>query len=166
MQSDRIGPILPGGPVDGCFMRLTNLADHAVVVMRAASRHCGQRLAGQAPVRMTATTLARETGLPLPTVQKLVSVLTRAGLMVGARGTGGGVRLARPPAAITLADIIEAVEGPIAMTQCAGPRDQPDAQPCRIEADCQLKPHWGAVNAQVRGVFSQVTLASLAAEFA
>ncbi len=93
-------------------MRLSSLADYAVVMMAAAARHCG------ATGRLNATLLAQETGLPLPTVQKLVSRLSAAGLIESARGTGGGFRLARPPAAISIADIVEAVEGPIALTAC------------------------------------------------
>jgi Rrf2 family protein len=92
-------------------MRLSSLADYAVVMMGAAARHCG----GQ---RTSATELAAETGIPLPTAQKLVSLLTRAGLLKSVRGQGGGIKLARPSAAISLADIIEAIEGPIAMTNC------------------------------------------------
>ena len=93
-------------------MRLSSFADYAVVMMSAAARRCGG--AG----RLNATVLSEETGVPLPTAQKLVSRLSAAGLIESARGTGGGFRLARPAAAISLADIIEAVEGPIAMTSC------------------------------------------------
>ncbi|MEY4671058.1 MAG: hypothetical protein RLZZ415_937, partial [Pseudomonadota bacterium] len=92
-------------------MRLSSMADYAVVTMSAAARHCGG-------MRVSAAELAAETGLPVPTVQKLVSRLTSAGLLRSTRGVGGGLKLARPAAAISLADIIEAVEGPIALTQC------------------------------------------------
>ena len=92
-------------------MRLSSLADYAVVMMTACARHCGG-------TRINAGQLAEETGIPLPTVQKLVSRLTSAGLLRSTRGVGGGLKLARPAAAISLADIIEAVEGPIALTQC------------------------------------------------
>ena len=85
-------------------MRLTAQADYAVVMMSAAARHCG--VSG----RLNATILAEETGLPLPTVQKLVSRLSAAGLIESTRGTGGGFRLSRPPASISLADIVEAIE--------------------------------------------------------
>jgi len=89
-------------------MRLSNMADYAVVTMSAAARHCGGS-------RVSAAQLAEETGLPAPTVQKLVSRLTAAGLLRSSRGAGGGLKLARPAAAITLADIIEAVEGHMAL---------------------------------------------------
>lgn len=133
-------------------MRLSSLADYAVVMMSAAARHCGG--AG----RMNATALADETGLPLPTVQKLVSKLSAAGLIESQRGTGGGFRLSRPPAAISLADIVEAIEGPIAMTACV----DHGAHDCCIEAACRVKPHWNAVNGAVRGALAGVSLASLA----
>lgn len=131
-------------------MRLSAQADYAVVMMRAAARQCGS-------VRLNATLLAAETGLPLPTVQKLVSRLSAAGLIESSRGTGGGFRLARPPAAITLADIVEAIEGPIAMTQCvdSGRHD------CAIEGSCEVRPHWNAVNGAVRGALAGITLSNL-----
>lgn len=132
-------------------MRLSSLADYAVVMMSAAARHCG----GLA--RLNATVLAEETGVPLPTAQKLVSRLSAAGLLESARGTGGGFRLSRPAAAISLADIIEAVEGPIAMTACIDGA----TQDCCIEESCKVKPHWSVVNGAVRGALAGVSLASL-----
>lgn len=132
-------------------MRLSSLADYAVVMMAAAARKCG------ASCRLNATTLAEETGLPLPTVQKLVSKLSAAGLIESTRGTGGGFRLSRPPAAITVADIVEAIEGPIALTACvdSGKHD------CCVEQSCKVKPHWNAVNGAVKGALAGVSLASL-----
>ena len=137
-------------------MRLSSLTDYAVVLLSAAARHCG----GLA--RMNATRLAEEAGVPLPTAQKLVSRLAAAGLIDSTRGTGGGIRLSRPPATITLADIVEAVEGPIAMTACVDAGDHD----CGIAGNCRVKPHWNAVNRAVRGALAGVTLATLAAEAA
>jgi FeS assembly SUF system regulator len=134
-------------------MKLSVLTDYAVLLLSAAARHCG------GVARMNATRLAEETGVPLPTAQKLVSRLSAAGLIDSVRGTGGGVRLARPPSAITLADIVEAVEGPIAMTACVDAGDHD----CAIEGNCRVKPHWNAVNDAVRGALAGVTLASLSA---
>ncbi|MDF7773693.1 SUF system Fe-S cluster assembly regulator [Sphingomonas sp. AOB5] len=132
-------------------MRLSAQTDYAVVMLAAAARHCG--VSG----RLNATLLADETGLPLPTVQKLVSHLSRAGLIESTRGTGGGFRLARPPAAISLADIVEAIEGPIALTACV----DGGKQDCCIDQTCRVKPHWNNVNGAVRGALAGVTLASL-----
>jgi FeS assembly SUF system regulator len=130
-------------------MRLSNLADYAVVMLAAAVRKDGARL--------SATCLAEETGVPLPTAQKLVGRLAAAGLIVSSRGTGGGFRLSRCAAEISLADIVEAVEGPIAMTACveAGKHD------CGVEQTCRVRPHWDAVNSAMRGALAGVSLESL-----
>lgn len=131
-------------------MRLTSLADYAVVMMAAAARH-------PCDARLSATLLAEETGVPVPTAQKLMGRLAAAGLLTSSRGTGGGFMLARDASGISLADIIEAVEGPIAMTNCAdGTRHD-----CALESCCQIKPHIGAVNGAVRGALQNVSLASL-----
>ncbi len=132
-------------------MRLTAQADYAIVMMSAAARHrCGTRL--------SATLLSAETGVPLPTAQKLMQRLAGAGLLSSLRGTGGGFRLTRPAAAINLADIIEAIEGPIAMTTCVDPqRDD-----CALDGQCLAKPHWGIVNGAVRGALAAVPLTQIA----
>lgn len=143
-------------------MRLSSLADYAVVMMSAAARHCGTGAALDAATnkrrKVNATTLAAETGIPLPTAQKLVSRLSTAGLLDSSRGTGGGVRLARPPASISLADIVEAVEGPIQMTTCV----DSERHECALEGACQVRPHMSAVNGAVRGALQGVSLSSLA----
>jgi Rrf2 family protein len=147
-------------------MRLSSLADYAVVMMSAAARHCGTGAALDAAThkrrKVNATTLSAETGIPLPTAQKLVSRLSLAGLLESSRGTGGGVRLARPPAAISLADIIEAVEGPIAMSACV----ETGKHDCVLESCCQVRPHMGMVNGAVRGALAAVSLSSLAGRVA
>ena len=130
-------------------MRLSNLADYAVVTMAAAARHCGGG-------RTSAAELAAETGLPVPTVQKLVSKLSSAGLLRSVRGAHGGLQLARPAAAITLADIIEAIEGPIALTACVEGHD------CTVDHNCTVRPHWPLVNAALRGALAGVSLTQLA----
>ncbi len=132
-------------------MRLSNLADYAVVTMSAAARHCGGG-------RTSAAELAGETGLPVPTVQKLVSKLTAAGLLRSTRGAGGGLQLARPAAAISVADIVEAVEGPIALTACI------DGSECLVDHTCTVKPHWPLVNAALRGALADISLVQLARE--
>ena len=127
------------------------MADYAVLTMSAAARHCGH-------ARVNAAQLALETGLPAPTVQKLVSKLSAAGLLKSMRGAGGGLNLARPAAAITLADIVEAVEGPIALTACS----QHGRHDCELEGSCRVMPHWGAVNVAMRGALAGVVLTQLA----
>jgi FeS assembly SUF system regulator len=129
-------------------MRLSNLADYAVVIMCAASRHCGGG-------RVSAGELAAETGIPAPTVQKVVSKLTGAGLLRSVRGAGGGLQLARPAAAISVADIVEAVEGPIALTACIEGLD------CVIDHNCSVKPHWPKINNALRSALAAISLTSL-----
>ena len=133
-------------------MRLTHLADYAVVMMTAAARR-------EPCARLSAAELSGETGVPLPTAQKLMGKLAIAGLLTSARGAGGGFTLARGIAEISLADIVEAVEGPIAMTQCAGSDEVSD---CALDAHCRVKPHMGILGAKVRGALHAVTLQELA----
>src|SRR5206468_7201444 len=114
-------------------MRLSHLADYAVVLMTSAAR----RPAG---ARLSATELAHETGVPLPTAQKLMGQLAACGLLRSVRGAAGGFSLARSPQQISLADIVEAVEGPIAMTVCSEGRTD-----CALDAHCRVKPHMGIV---------------------
>ena len=133
-------------------MRLSHLADYAVVLMTAAAR----RPAG---ARLSATELAGETGVPLPTTQKLMGQLAASGLLSSVRGAGGGFTLGRPAPEISLADIVEAVEGPIAMTVCSGHEGTSD---CALDAHCRVKPHMGAVGNAVRGALGAVSLTELA----
>ncbi|HSG33395.1 MAG TPA: SUF system Fe-S cluster assembly regulator [Sphingomonadaceae bacterium] len=132
-------------------MRLSSMADYAVVTMSAAARHCGG-------ARVSSAQLAQETGLPVPTVQKLVSSLTSAGLLRSIRGAGGGLQLARPAAAISLADIVEAIEGPIALTSCV----EKGRHDCGLEACCSVRPHWTTVNEAMRGALADIPLTRFA----
>ncbi|HEU4958762.1 MAG TPA: SUF system Fe-S cluster assembly regulator [Sphingomicrobium sp.] len=131
-------------------MRLTHLADYAVVLMTAAARR-------EPCARLSATDLSQDTGVPLPTTQKLMQQLAAGGLLVGQRGAGGGYALARPVEEISLADIVEAVEGPFAMTVCSEGRTD-----CALDAHCRVKPHMGIVGDKVRGALGAVSLQELA----
>jgi FeS assembly SUF system regulator len=131
-------------------MRLTHLADYAVVLMTAAARY-------PAGARLSATELAAGTGVPLPTAQKLMGQLAASGLLSSSRGATGGFALARPAGDISLADIVEAVEGPIAMTVCSS-----GATDCALDAHCRVKPHMGVVGDAVRGALGAVSLTELA----
>ncbi len=130
-------------------MRLSHLADYAVVLMTAAAR----RPAG---ARLSATELAGETGVPLPTAQKLMGQLAACGLLQSVRGAAGGFSLTRHANEISLADIVEAVEGPIAMTVCSEGRSD-----CALDAHCRVKPHTGIVGKAVRGALGAVSLQKL-----
>ncbi len=132
-------------------MRLSHLADYAVVLMTAAARR-------EAGARLSATELSGETGVPLPTTQKLMGQLAASGLLTSARGASGGFALARPAAEISLADIVEAVEGPISLTMCSDANNHE----CILDAHCRVKPHIGIVGNAVRGALGAVRLTELA----
>jgi FeS assembly SUF system regulator len=130
-------------------MRLSHLADYAVVLMTAAAR----RPAG---ARLSATELAAETGVSLPTAQKLMGQLAACGLLRSVRGASGGFSLAKAAQEISLADIVEAVEGPIAMSACSDGKFD-----CALDAHCRVKPHMGIVGSAVRGALGAVSLLQL-----
>jgi Rrf2 family protein len=131
-------------------MRLTSLSDYAVVLLAAAAR-------SPAGARLSATLLAAQTGVPLPTAQKLTGRLAAAGLLTTARGAGGGFCLARGAPDISLADIVEAVEGPIALATCV----DISRHDCALEGACAVRPHMGIVNDVVRGALASVSLEQL-----
>ena len=132
------------------MIRLSNLADYAVVVMTAAAK-CDDP-------RLSAAAVAAHTGIPAPTVAKLMGTLARAGLLVSTRGVAGGFHLARTPAAISIAAIVEAVDGPIALTNC----QDGETSACALTGSCAVRPHWAPINNAVRSALVAVTLADLA----
>ncbi len=131
-------------------MRLSSLTDYAISIMAVAASSCGA-------AALTVARLSESSFLPRPTVQKLVSLLVKADLLRSDRGAGGGIKLARPAAAISLADIIEAIEGPIALTQCVE-HARPD---CLIADNCRISPQLGQVNTLVRGALAAIALTQL-----
>lgn len=132
------------------MIRLTNLADYGVVLM------C--RMA-QAPENLhSAFQLAQDTGIPVPTVSKILGALSKAGLLQSQRGLKGGFKLALAAGDISMADIIEAIDGPIALTNCIekAPGD------CCFETACTMRPHWQAINGAVKGALSGISLNEVA----
>jgi Rrf2 family protein len=111
-----------------------------------------------AGARLSATELSAETGVPLPTAQKLMGQLAASGLLSSVRGAGGGFTLSRTPVEISLADIVEAVEGPISLTMCSDSANHD----CILDAHCRVKPHMGVVGNAVRGALGAVSLTELA----
>jgi FeS assembly SUF system regulator len=135
------------------MFKVNKLTDYATVVLIDIAR--------TEAVRSTQR-IATQTGIPLPTVAKLMKSLNRAGLVASTRGSGGGYVLGRPASEITVADVIQAVEGPIALTACA---DTSDEQ-CGIEPLCPVSGKWNRVNTAVRSALSEVTLADMVADVA
>lgn len=133
------------------MLRLSNFADYAVVIMAAAAR------AAEREKAVSAAQVAEETGLPTPTVSKVMGQLARAGLLISQRGAAGGFRLAQQAEHINLADIVEAIDGPISLTHCG----QGDGE-CDHAMRCIIRPYWGSVNDIVRDALASVKLAAIA----
>ena len=131
------------------MIRLSKLTDYAIVVMSEMARHVG--------TVHTVTHLAERTGVPAPTVAKLMKALTPAGLTTSHRGAAGGYALSRAADAISIAEIITALDGPIALTACV---EGADSQ-CGVERLCPMRGGWEKVNRAIRGALEQVTLADM-----
>ncbi len=133
------------------MIKLSRLADYGVVLM----------------TRMTEDTdgvhntldMSVATGLPTPTVSKVLATLARNGLLVSVRGAKGGYRLGRTPRGISVADIIIAIDGPIALTQCIE-----HSGDCEVESLCPSRSGWHLINSTVREALEQVSLADLEAK--
>jgi FeS assembly SUF system regulator len=126
------------------------LTDYGVVLMAY--------MAGQPDRLHNAAEVAAGTQLRPPTVSKLMRLLARRGLLVSQRGVKGGFSLARPPAQITLAEVVRALEGPVSMTVCTG--EQPRA--CEHETLCPVRAPWQRINRVILGALDSVTLADMA----
>jgi len=132
-------------------IKLSRMADYGVVVMTQLAREPG--------VTQTASELAAATALPVPTVSKLLKLMANAALLESHRGTKGGYSLTRTAADVTMADIIGAVDGPIALTECVGT----DGTICEIEALCPTRTNWKRINDVLIEALQSVTLAEMAA---
>ena len=133
------------------MLRLTRMTDYAILVLGGLAAPCG------AGGLRSSADLARQTMLGQPTVAKLVKQLAAAGLVESQRGVQGGCRLARPAHAISLAEVIEAIEGPIALTACVdGAEDS-----CSAQHGCFMSGNWNSVNQAIHDALGRVTLAEM-----
>ncbi len=130
-------------------MRISKLTDYATVILA--------RLAAQPGRRCTAAQIALETHLAPPTVSKLLKQLHRQGLVASTRGPAGGYLLARPAAEISAVHILDAMEGPVALTECSSAESQ-----CGIEHTCLVAGPWQRINLAVRRSLQEITLLELA----
>jgi FeS assembly SUF system regulator len=131
------------------MLRMSRLTDYGTVILT--------RMAREETALHTAASLAEETHLGPPTVATILKGLARAGLVCSQRGAHGGYRLARPPEQISVASIIDALEGPIAITECAAQPHQ-----CELERYCTVGSAWQKINAAIRKALGDITLAQLA----
>ncbi|HTV52308.1 MAG TPA: SUF system Fe-S cluster assembly regulator [Steroidobacteraceae bacterium] len=131
------------------MLRISKLTDYATVLLATLAAE---------PARVhTATALAERTRIAPPTVSKLLKQLHHAGLVSSTRGLHGGYQLARPATQISAAGILDALEGPLALTDCAVGHGQ-----CGIEEVCRVGRSWQRLNHAIRRSLSEVTLAQLA----
>src|SRR4029077_20314694 len=105
------------------------------------------QMVSEEKVVWAASDLAEKTSLPLPTVSKILKHLAKSDIITAQRGAAGGYKLAQPAAGITIAAIVEAMDGPIAITDCAEGGDQD----CRIQTICPMSGNWNKVNYAIRG---------------
>lgn len=139
-------------------MKLSKLTDYAVVLLACL----GQKPRPHSAVdprgfrMLSSAQLADETALPKPTVQKLLKRLCRASLVRSLLGTLGGYALDRSATCISVANVIIAVEGPIALTDCVE-----DSEPCEVQNLCAVRGNWDKVNQAVYAALSQVTLVDM-----
>lgn len=130
------------------MLRMSKLADYAALMLATMAERPG--------ATHTTAVLAAETGVSPPTASKLLKLLARAGLVESQRGAHGGYSLARAPRRITAVDIIEAVEGPLAMTECTLAPGL-----CELEPTCQLGSQWQRLSGAIRRALAELTLADL-----
>lgn len=130
------------------MLRISKLTDYGTVVLAELAR---------AETGLTsAADIAGRTGLGLPTVSKLLKMLARAGLVSSVRGPRGGYRLAREPAQITAAAVIDALEGPVSITACSAHDSR-----CDIETLCRVSGAWQRINLAIHNALDEVSLADL-----
>jgi FeS assembly SUF system regulator len=133
------------------MVRLGKLTDYGLVLMTCIAR-------SQVPALRTARDLAQESRLPLSTVSKLLKELLQSGLLISHRGIKGGYILARDPRQISLLEVIAAIEGPMALTECS----TDITGLCNLESGCPIKSNQQVINQAIRGVLEKVTLSDLA----
>ena len=132
------------------MIRLSRLADYGIVLTTQVARH---------PERhWSAPELAATTGIPLPTTSKLLKTLVRGGVLVSHRGVKGGYGLACPTRRISVASVIEAVDGPIAITSCL----DPNGAECAIDMFCPARTNWHAINHAIRVALEAVSIEEMA----
>jgi FeS assembly SUF system regulator len=131
------------------MLRLNRMTDYAILVLGALSARPSQVVPG--------AVLAQDTQLNQPTVAKIAKALVKAEIISAERGVNGGYYLRDEANKITVARVIEAIEGPIALTACVdGVED-----PCETRHGCFMSGHWNQVNQSIREALEKVSLVEL-----
>ncbi len=130
------------------MLKVSRLTDYGTMILGCLAQADGESL--------SAKRIAQATGLRLPTAQKLLKQLKVRGLVQSERGALGGYRLARTAAEINAMEILEALEGPMALTECSHSEGQ-----CELESFCSVGGAWRQINQAIRGALTEVTLSDL-----
>ena len=135
------------------MLSMTRKSDYALVAMAY--------LANEGPSRVCARAIAQRLGLPVPALMNVLNQLGHAGLVSSTRGPNGGYGLAKPPGEISLASLIEAVEGPVRLTLCCSDTGETHHR-CQRESGCAIKEPVRKVHTILRQFLDQVTLDQIA----
>ncbi|MEH6580003.1 MAG: SUF system Fe-S cluster assembly regulator [Amphritea sp.] len=130
------------------MLRVSKLTDYGTVILA--------RMALSPAATYSAASLAQQVKLPTSTVSKLLKIMSRSGLLDSSRGKQGGYTLAKPPQDISLAEVIEVLEGPVGITQCSR-----QSGLCQIESHCAIRQQWLGVNGMIHKALQQVSLETL-----
>lgn len=132
------------------MFRLNRLTDYGVVILSWMDQRRG--------TLMTAPQLAMDTGIPQPTVAKILNMLAHRDILESQRGVAGGYALMRPADQVHMAEIVQALEGPIALTACV----EGSGSDCEVESVCPMRGNWNKVNSAIYRALRDVTLADMA----
>jgi len=127
------------------MLRISKLADYATLIM--------SRLAGDEDQLYSASCLAKNLGLSLSVVSKILKLLCRRGLVTSVRGAEGGYRLSRPALEISLAAVVSAIEGDMSITECCSQKDT-----CVLTSTCATKNNWKGINQVIYTTLSNLTI--------
>lgn len=130
------------------MLRLSKLTDYATVILSYIAKDTSQLHA--------AIEISEATGIALPTVSKVLKLLLKADVLSSARGAKGGYALARAPEQISVATVISALEGPIALTECSLTH-----QGCEQASGCEIRGNWGLINRTIHNALESITLADM-----
>lgn len=132
------------------MLRISKLTDYAIIVLGHMAKEPARTYA--------ATELSETASVAMPTVSKILKALARSSVVKSTRGAKGGYQLSHPPEMTSVASIIRALEGPIALTECGLEHDS-----CEQASFCHIRGNWAVINRAVRAALEAVTLADMAA---
>ena len=138
------------------MLLLTRKTDYALLALASLAR--------QTPTSASARSLAERLKLPLPVLRNILKQLTSRGVLKSTRGTQGGYQLARSPDQITLAQLLETIEGPVRLARCCSVPEGKDEDKCRLEESCLIRGNMRRVHAGLMQYLDAVTLTQLAEE--